>query len=76
MEKFADVSNFFADVSIFAELAILRINKHKTIINTLITLLLNAQKRRKTWQKCQKMAFGGHIEYFISKIKVNMHSYK
>ena len=26
--------------------------------------------------KSAKMAFGGHIEYFISKIKVNMHIYK
>ena len=26
--------------------------------------------------KKKKMAFGDHIEYFISKIKVNMHSYK
>ena len=39
MKKFADVSTFFADVSIFAELAILRINKHKTMTNTLIKLL-------------------------------------
>ena len=29
---------FFADVSIFAELAILRINKHKIMTNTLIKL--------------------------------------
>ena len=39
MKKIADVSNFFADVGIFAELAILRINKHKTMTNTLIKLL-------------------------------------
>ena len=38
-KKSADVSIFFADVSIFAELAILRINKHKTMTNTLIKLL-------------------------------------
>ena len=38
-KKIADVSNFFADVSIFAELAILRINKPKTMTNTLIKLL-------------------------------------
>ena len=38
-KKIADVSNFFANVSIFAELAILRINKHKTMTITLIKLL-------------------------------------
>ena len=28
------------------------------------------RKEEKTWQRVQKMAFGGHIEYFISKINV------
>ena len=46
-KKFADVSNLFADVSIFAELAILRINKHKTMTNTLIKLLLMRRKEEK-----------------------------
>ena len=39
IKNFADVSNFFGDVSIFAELAILGINKHKTMTNTFIKLL-------------------------------------
>ena len=39
-KKIAYVSNFyFADVNIFAELAILRINKHKTMTKTFIKLL-------------------------------------
>ena len=38
MKKIADVSNFVGDVSIFVELAILGINKNKTMTNTLIKL--------------------------------------
>ena len=39
IKKFADVSILFGDVSIFAELAILGINKNKTRTNTFIKLL-------------------------------------
>ena len=66
IKKIADVS-FFCDVSIFAELAILRSNKHKTMTNTLNNLRRKDEKHGKS---ARKMAFGGHIEYFISNIKV------